>query len=651
MHYNFLLVIFITTLLHSTMMVRWLICIGLLVFTMPVRADEGLPGMPDVWVYPEHREITALAINNLDPGHRRTLEYMWAQVRIGYENRLSVSVVDPEHGANPEVLDLASWPAIAGDHSCSPKQMTDIILSSDWILNVDQIAIRLRKDLDRAKRPDQVINAIRNSDIRLQRADLDYATRAGSNNVHFLLEREAVNEGAEEYFLRCLKEGAPLNALGVYAYFHLKALEKVGQSKIPGITQEERSAIFLAALANEAFALHFIEDVYAAGHVAGTWGNAAQRKGTHDHYNEAGLEAETWDEQSMILTGDAYMRPEDAMVAANAVQKSLAQLCLAMMEESTVSPAPISDPEISPDTFDVCANNDMPQMEFNQEVLSGVLRGTPKPGLSEGLGQLNRFRAELGPFIGIASSLETGFLNGGFGMEQSENALIGSIEANLIFGLGLDGVMNKAGDGLAFIQVGWRQDSPTTSQFTDPNSTYQGSSVTSTIPGRSGYNLRMRLPFWLLPGDLILVAPILSWAAPKTFQRMAVTAGNGGVIPWQSGISTPVGRFQFVLGREVGVSFYGVRRIRESLIVPRNDFNEPYLVGYRSTKWDFPFLEYQPTRIFSNTQSAILKLQFSLGVDVPSKVETIAPETAEEIELESVWYMGVRLVFHWRRYL
>jgi hypothetical protein len=210
--------------------------------------------------------------------------------------------------------------------------------------------------------------------------------------------------------------------------------------------------------------------------------------------------------------------------------------------------------------------------------------------------------------------------------------------------------MNKAGDGLAFVQVGWRQDSPTTSQFTDPNKTYRGSSVTSTIPGRSAYNLRVRMPFWLIPGDLILVAPILSWASPKSFQRMAVTAGNGGLIPWQSGISTAIGRFQFVLGREVGVSFYGIQRIQESLIIPDNTFSEPILVAYRSTKWDFPFLEYQPTRTFSNTQSATLKLQFSFGVDVPWREKTLAPVSADEVALEEIWYLGMRLVFHWRHY-
>jgi hypothetical protein len=37
---------------------------------------------------------------------------------------------------------------------------------------------------------------------------------------------------------------------------------------------------------------------------------------------------------------------------------------------------------------------------------------------------------------------------------------------------------------------------------------------------------------------------------------MEVGAANGGLIPWQAGVATRFGRFQFVLGREVGLSFY-----------------------------------------------------------------------------------------------
>jgi len=382
-----------------------------------------------------------------------------------------------------------------------------------------------------------------------------------------------------------------------------------------------------------------------------SWGSLAERKGTHDHYNEAGLEVKTWDGQAFVLTGDAYMRPEDAKIVAKTVQISLAQFTSALLNTKNTTSQKSKELEITADTYNVCTNNTMPEMSYDRELLDLVLMKVPKAGLGEGLGQLERFRSELGPFIGVSSSLETSTLNGGFGPQQDEKAIIGSIEANLMLGLGLDGVMNKAGDGLAFIQFGWRQDSPTTSQFTDPDVTSQSSSVTSTIPGRSAYNLRMRLPFWLFPGDLVLAAPFLAFTSPQTLQRMAVTAGNGGLIPWQSGISTRLGRFQFVLGREVGVSFYGLSRIKESLVIPKDNFSDANLVTYRSTKWDFPFLEYQPTRTFSETQSAILKIQFSIGVDVPSRVETLSPLSPDDVRLKSVWYLSMRLGFQWRRYL
>ena len=62
--------------------------------------------------------------------------------------------------------------------------------------------------------------------------------------------------------------------------------------------------------------MHFLEDVY----VAGSWGDASQRKGTHDFYNEHGLEVFTWaaGRSTVVLMGDAYMRPQDAELAAKA---------------------------------------------------------------------------------------------------------------------------------------------------------------------------------------------------------------------------------------------------------------------------------------------------------------------------------------------
>ena len=73
----------------------------------------------NAWLYPEHREIGKYAIEDLNPRYKLLLDQLWQEARIGYELRLPESVIDP----TPGYIDYASWPAIAGDHSCSPENM------------------------------------------------------------------------------------------------------------------------------------------------------------------------------------------------------------------------------------------------------------------------------------------------------------------------------------------------------------------------------------------------------------------------------------------------------------------------------------------------------------------------------------------------
>ena len=157
------------------------------------------------------------------------------------------------------------------------------------MLDVARISARLKRQLGTATRRDQRLNAVRGSDIELQRADLNYATRAGANNVHFLLARPDVDIAPEAYARLVLGPGAELNAIGAYVWYHLRALAKAARLARGDLAPPARAQVALAALADEAFALHFLEDSFAAGHMAGTWGKAPVRKGTHDYYNERAL--------------------------------------------------------------------------------------------------------------------------------------------------------------------------------------------------------------------------------------------------------------------------------------------------------------------------------------------------------------------------
>lgn len=601
------------------------------------------------WVYPEHRRIGILAIQKLPEQQRLILARLWTEARIGHENRLTSDLFELHPPLRPKQLDYAAWMGIAGDHSCSPDAMLNTVLYSDWILRVAEITFHLESDIAKAKNASQLINALRDSDIKLQRADIDYATRAGSNNVHFLLSRRTSSERAEEFLANSLRDSVELNAIAAYAWFHTLALRKATLYAASSTPPERKAALALAALADEAFAIHFLQDMFSAGHIAGTWGDASLRKGTHDYYNERGLEVITWEGTKRVAKGDAYMRQEDADFAAEAVKLSLQQLINAAEGNAIKQGSDWVNAKLQPDTLDVCKNTLLPNGKLDFDLVKDVLMKTPVPGLGSGLGELPRFRSELGLFLGVSTSVNVSSIRGGFASGQEVPGSVAGIEADVMIGYGLEGVLNQTGDGLIFFQAGWRQDSPSSTQFSSNDPNYQANTITSIIPGRSAYSVRLRLPFWLVPGDLLLAGPILGFTHPKAFQKMAVEAVNGGVIGWQSRFATPIGRFQFVLGREVGLSIYGLGGTADALFVPTSA-NTLAIVTYKSIKYDFPFLEYQPVRSFSQSQSSALRLQFSFGVDTPFKTAAITPVTPTDLDLKPIWYLSARLVFNWRHY-
>jgi hypothetical protein len=159
---------------------------------------------------------------------------------------------------------------------------------------------------------------------------------------------------------------------------------------------------------------------------------------------------------------------------------------------------------------------------------------------------------------------------------------------------------------------------------------------------------RLRAPFYLIPGDLVLLAP-LYFIAPERYEAIAVTAANGGVIPWQSGFASRFGRFQFVLGRELGVTFYGISG-RDRVLAPGAAGGPARVVEYKSTALDLPILEYRAYRSFSSNQSSTVLFQLFTSLDMPHSASVISPPGALPADLRDVWSVGIRLVFDWRYY-
>jgi hypothetical protein len=638
-------------------------------------------------VYPEHRDIAILAVETLDPERRAQFDDLWGAARGTNGERLCQLGAERSQGVAPSCLDWAALAAIAGDHSCSAEEMTATALESEWILRVADIAAHLKVDLSRIAilpRPEQLPdtqgavadirrrvesasaraarkNALRTADNRIQRADPKYAKRAYSSNAHFLLARPGTNTSAEQYALLTLKIGSRINALGVYAWYHLSALQDATRLAHEQLPADQRQALARAMLFDEAFALHFLEDAFAAGHVAGTWGDASQRQGTHDYYNEAGLEVFLWrgGDQAVVVMGDANLRPEDAERVAAAVRTSLEQLLDTAGGRARAADLPYTPTAPThPDGFNVCHNQvliDRPDITaaskpYRRAVftdLDEVLGQTPIPGLGPGLGALPRFRSEIGPFLGLAGAIDGRYIDRGF-TPSNGGGFIAGVDLAARVGVGLDGVMRDSGDGLAFLSVGVRGDTSSTNSVSSVVSSEVGGTLTSAIPSRTAVSTRLRMPFYLIPGDLLLLCP-LYFIAPERYETMAVAAGNGGLIPWQAGFSTGFGRFQFVLGRELGVTFYGING-DDRVLAAGVGGGAARVVQYKSTAFDLPILEYRPYRSFSSNQSSTLLFQLFTALDVPHGASVVSPPGAPSVDLHDVWSVGLRLVFDWRYY-
>ena len=354
------------------------------------------------WVFPEHRDIAALAMQKLDAERQARLQALWTEARTGHELRLCAQDSDPTQSS---CIDFAAWAAISGDHSCSAQEMLNTSLTAPWILGVEKVGAKLKAQLAVAKRRSDRSNAVRNSDLALERTDPQYVTRASSNNAHFLLARPDVNMTPETYVRLALSTKSEVNSLATYAWYHLRALDRAHSISTGAVPAASHADAVRAALADEAFALHFLEDSFAAGHIAGNWGTTAMRRGTHDFYGEHGLALTTWSGEHFVGQGDAFMKQADADRAAIAVRDSLAQLV-----DTFDGKIELTDPDDSDygeaNSFNVCKEARFPAAAGTRtdiRQLVPILLQTPVPALAAGPGELPRFRTELGPFFGLSA--------------------------------------------------------------------------------------------------------------------------------------------------------------------------------------------------------------------------------------------------------
>jgi hypothetical protein len=116
-------------------------------FIAPVLITSVSPAF--AWVYPEHRELALQAVQGLDADRKAVFEQLWLAARTGDEQQLCVLGADTGQGVAPACIDWAAMTAIAGDHSCSSREMFETARASKWILSVADVAAQLKVDLAR----------------------------------------------------------------------------------------------------------------------------------------------------------------------------------------------------------------------------------------------------------------------------------------------------------------------------------------------------------------------------------------------------------------------------------------------------------------------------------------------------------------------
>ncbi len=616
-------------------------CAGLLI---------GLPAA--AFVYSEHRAIAGAAIQGLNPERTAVLARLWGLARISHEDRLCADPFTGAEGLGLSCIDLAAWSAIGGDHSCSPQDLLAQVLESAMVLKQNRIAAAEAEALAKALRDDQRRNATATAQIAMARADPEYATRAGSNNAHFLLYR-TTDEDFLDYLETALDSDSEANSAAAYFLYHGAAMELAARTD-PAATGAEAGARARLILALESFADHFLEDMFAAGHVAGSWGDVAERKGTHDFYNRNGLEVWSWDGTETVLFGDGYLKKDGLERAAQAVRASLEQVLDAFTEGTPARIAALAShaPEdVLAGRYNICAAKKAPDWDVPDALepwFESVALKMPVPYRGAGPGALPRVHAEIGTYAALVAGGSLAGSGGSYDGLDTGGSLIDSLSLGLRFGLGLEELLTDSGDGLIFLEGGVAMSS---SEPTDcPECESGRSNIFPRVPARSGIEARFRAPFWLVPGDLILAAPILLLTAPSKFTEMASVAATGGLIPYERRIHTPVGRLQFILGREVGATFFGYTGgLDEFVTLDAND--ELIVVGYKSVVVEIPIVEWEPFRTYGAKQALGLRFQFGAGFDKPLSATVLDPVGAPAPDLQTRYFGFLRLVFEGRRYL
>jgi hypothetical protein len=517
-----------------------------LLHEQPGRAD--LAALDQIWRWAAHHERNALrlcASPCREPARCKKAEDQ-TQTPVG------------DTGAF--CLGFAPIPALAADHSCSPRDLAKSLSQGAWVQKVLLESNRLDAYLGWVDRPVlERLDRRREGDLALQTADEDYLGRAGHNTSHFAFARtleighrarDTPHRALTAYLERALATGEASNAVALYVNFHVAALRGVARARRGGGAPAEALA---GALLAEAHALHFLQDSFSSGHFVGSWGEDALRIGTHDYYCRAGVEARTWSGEGYVAHGDAFLKDEDARRAAEASALSLAQLAriwrTAPGHEELVA---LAEASAASDRYDVCQSERVPpglEILADARAVEEVTRSWPMPSLRNP--EHPRARADIGPFWGLSVSVDGG-VDGRWGPNTPLAADgIGRARAGLRFGYAMEGTLTRYMDGRLFAEL-----------------------VAAGEVGHDrtqiGLGAHLHLPFAWVPilEPVVLFIPLVL-RYPPALRNGQLAARGGGLDHFQKLYVMGEDRtFQIEVGRDVTYLRYFGAEAHHELLIP-----------------------------------------------------------------------------------
>ncbi len=246
------------------------------------------------WYFPEHVVIAHDGLMQLPPGLRDVIGDAVARAR-GEGLALCPRIDVPLNALlqnrplqtrmiRAEVLfdcvPYSALPALAGDHASSAAELRTVLTTPKGIEITTAVAYEWTRFTGALEGPPgrslERMSFVHDLDVAFYFIDPGYELRAQATRAHFVDAGRPLGE-----VLQAAAAGDFENSLAQFVAHHLRSLELASR----GDAAE--------GILEHAFALHFLQDAFAAGHLVMTteiWkhGNARVRQ-RHDYYNAAGL--------------------------------------------------------------------------------------------------------------------------------------------------------------------------------------------------------------------------------------------------------------------------------------------------------------------------------------------------------------------------